>query len=175
MAIAADAIGYLALAVMVLGLVRKDSKHLLLMIAGGVFLWGVHYGMLGSTSGAIVHGIAGVGVFLAHATYSARLSHRVLLAGCFSVIGVIASLYTDINPANVAAAVGCVVMTTSQYVLRDAQMRQGFLAGEAAFFVFAAIVGSVPGMLVTIVNALAGLIGMFRLHRQSLAQPQVQL
>lgn len=168
----ADVIGYLALAIMVFGLVRKNNQHLLLLISPGVFLWGLHYWLLGSTSGAIVHIIAGVGVFLAHATYKAGIGTRIGLATAFAALGASASLYSDINPANVVAAVGCVVMTTSQYVLRGVRMRQGFLAGETIFFVFALILGSVPGMLVTVANAGAGLIGLWRLYRvnrQSLA------
>jgi Bacterial inner membrane protein. len=117
---------------------------------------------MGSISGAIVHGIAAVGVFLAHITYSSSIHLRIALMVICSLAGVGASLYSGVNAPNIAASVGCVVMTSSQYVLRGARMRQGFLAGEAVFFVFAVLVGSIPGMLVTITNSFAGLIGLFR-------------
>jgi len=161
----ANAVGFAALALMVYGLVRKDNRYLLLLISVGVFLWAVHYALLGSTSGAVVHAIAGVGVFLAHATYSTRLVTRISLAVTFSVLGIIGSLYTGITPANVLAAFGGVVMTASQYVLRGTRMRQGFLAGEGVFFFFALLIGSVPGMLVTVMNAAAGVLGLYRIYR----------
>lgn len=161
----ADFVGYLALAIMVFALVRKDSKHLLPLVGIGVFLWGGHYWLIGSTSGAVVHMIAGVGIFVAHSLFHARLSLRIALASTFSALGVYASLYSGITLEDSVAAIGCIVMTASQYVFRGIRMRQGFLIGEAIFFVFAFMVGSIPGMLVTTANGVAGLIGLIRIHR----------
>jgi len=167
----ANTVGVLALSLMVYGLVRKDNQHLLLLISAGVFLWAVHYGLMGSTSGAIVHVIAGFGVYLAHATYHASFRYRLLLAGIVSCLGVAGSLYTGITPANLLAAIGGVIMTASQYILRGTHMRQGFLLGEGVFFFFALIIGSVPGMLVTVINVGAGLLGLFRIHRARQSHP----
>jgi hypothetical protein len=167
----ADAVGYLALGIMVFGLIRKDSSNLLLLISAGVFLWGIHYWLLGSSAGAIVHFIAGVGVFLAHATFDASVRTRLSCVVVFAALGVGASLYREVNLANSVAALGCIVMTASQYIFRDQKMRQGFLAGETIFFVFALVVGSVPGMLVTVANTVAGVIGLMRVrHSRGRAQ-----
>lgn len=160
----ADVVGYIALAIMVVALIRKDSRHLLLMISVGVLLWAVHYALLGAMPGAVTHAIAAVGVFLAHAQRDASYRARMLCALIFSALGVAGSLYYGITAANSVAAIGCVVMTTSQYLLRGVRMRQGFLAGEALFFIFALLVGSVPGMMVTTANGAAGLVGLFRIR-----------
>jgi hypothetical protein len=80
------------------------------------------------------------------------------------MLGVSASIAGGITDQNIVAAIGCIVMTSSQYVFRGAHMRQGFLVGEVIFFVFAFMVESVPGMLVTTVNGLTGLIGLIRIH-----------
>ncbi len=162
----ADAVGYLALAIMVFGLVRKDNENLLFLIGIGVFLWGWHYWLIGSTSGALVHLIAGVGVFLAHFTFNLPFQQRIALASLFSTLGIIASVHQGLTLPDSIAAIGCVVMTFSQYALRDTKMRTGFLAGESLFLVFAFLVGSVPGMLVTLANGVAGVIGLIRLHRE---------
>lgn len=163
----ADLIGYIALSITVFALVRKDNDRLLLLISIGVFLWGVHYWLLGSFPGAVIHFIAGVGIFLAHVTTNAALGLRVALAGLFILLGVTGSLYSGLTAANVLAAVGGATMTVSQYVLRGQQMRQGFIAGEVVLFGFALLVGSVPGMLVTLTNAGAGGIGLLRGKRLS--------
>lgn len=163
----ADLIGYFALGITVFALVRKESDRILLLISIGVLLWGVHYWLLGSFSGAIIHFIAGAGIFIAHATMEARLGIRIALAGIFIVLGCTGSLYSEVTAANLLAAIGGAVMTVSQYVLRGQQMRQGFIVGEAIIFGFAFLVGSVPGMLVTLTNVGAGLIGLWRLRQDS--------
>lgn len=141
------------------------------MIGLGLFLWALHYWLIGSTAGAVTHFIAGIGVFLAHASYHFSLKERLGLAFLFAALGVAGSLYTGITSANVLAALGGVIMTTSQYILRDTRMRQGFLIGEVAFFFFAFMVGSIPGMLVTVLNGLSGMAGLLRIskYRQRLA------
>lgn len=160
----ADLIGYIALGITVFALVRKDATHLLLLISVGVFLWGIHYWLLGSFSGAIVHFIAGVGIFLAHATFNSVLGLRVTLATAFILLGTTGALYSGITAANVLAAFGGATMTLSQYVFRGKQMRQGFVVGEVALFGFAFLLGSVPGMLVTVANIGAGLVGLVRVN-----------
>lgn len=159
----ADLIGYIALSITVFALVRRDSKQLLLLISVGVFLWGVHYGLLGSTAGAIIHFIAGIGIFLAHISQNATLRQRLVLAGTFMLLGAIGALYSGFTIENVLAAIGGSILTLSQYVLRGKQMRQGFIAGELVLFGFAFLVGSVPGMLVTMANVGAGVVGLWRL------------
>jgi hypothetical protein len=163
----ADLIGYTALAIMVYALVRKDSDKLLALIGVGLLLWSLHYWLIGSMAGAVTHLIAAVGVLFAHQLLNTSLRLRILFALIFSALGVVGSLVHGITPANVVASVGCVIMTTSQYVFRGARMRQGFLVGEALFFIFAMLVGSVPGMLVTAANGIAGIIGLVRIHRSA--------
>jgi hypothetical protein len=162
-----DLIGYLALAITVFALVRKDNTHLLLLISIGVFLWGWHYFLLGSLAGAVIHWIASVGIFVAHATRYRRLRDRVWLAGVFVVTGIIGSFYQEITLINGLAALGGAVLTVSQHVLRGVRMRQGFVIGEFIIFLFAAAIFSIPGMAATFVSVAAGLIGLFRLARHT--------
>lgn len=161
--------GYLALAIMAFALVRKDNRHLLFLIGVGLFLWAIHYWLIGSTAGAINHLIAGIGVFLAHSTYQWSIRKRIVLAAVFAALAVAGSLFTGFSTANILAALGGVIMTASQYIFRGVRMRQGFLAGEGFFFFFALLIGSVPGMLVTVMNALSGITGLVRIHKSRLS------
>jgi len=160
----ANLIGWVAAVITVCTLIRKDNRGLLLMMGVGVTLWSVHYAMLGSISGSVIHAVAAVSIFGANATANRPLFTRVTLGVMFSALGISAAAYYGTGWADVIAATGCVLMTITQYTGRGASLRLGFLGGESLFFVFAVMVGSVPGAAVTLANAAAGMIGLIRMR-----------
>ncbi|TVP53445.1 MAG: hypothetical protein EA349_13735 [Halomonadaceae bacterium] len=160
----ANAVGVLALVITITAMARSSDRGLLALIALGVAFWAVHYGMLGSQSGAIVHGIAAVGIFCAHLTQEFALKSRVILATVFSTAGVSGSLYFGSALADALAAIGCVLLSFSEHTLRGPARRQGMVAGQGIFFVYALLLGSVPGMTVTTLTVVAGVVGLRRMR-----------
>lgn len=161
----ANAIGCIALAMSVLALIRTSNKGLLAILGSAVLLWGIHYGLLGSVSGLAVHLVAAASLFVAHAIQAANAPIRVAAGIAFSLAGVGATAYFGTGMADALAAVGCIIMTMTQFTGRGSTLRIGFMAGETVFFGFALILGSVPGMVVTAGNFVAGAIGLYRRHQ----------
>lgn len=163
----ANAVGLVAVLITVSALLRRNNDGLLLLLGFGVSLWAVHYWLLGTIPGAVMHGIAAVSIFLAHAIQNSDFTTRACTAGACSSLGVSASLFFGSGLADAIAAVGCVVMTMTQYLGRGVAMRLGFLAGEFLFLLFAVLVGSIPGIAVTVSNLVAGLVGIIKMTRQN--------
>lgn len=161
----ASLIGIIALAVTAVALTRRSNQWLLATLGAAVSLWAVHYGLLGSVSGAAVHAVAAVSLFVAHALRNASPMVRGLTGTAFSAVGVGCTAYFGTGFADVLAAVGCIVMTLSQFLGRGNTLRIGFMSGETIFFGFALLVGSVPGMAVTAGNFLAGSVGLYRRYK----------
>lgn len=161
----ATLVGLIAVAITVFALIRKSNRSLLLLMGIGVAFWTWHYWLMGSVSGTVVHGIAALGIFVAHALQHRAYSVRLAMALTFIVMGLAACWVWGTGWADVFAGVGCVVMTLSQFVWRGKAMRLGFLSGEVMFFFFALLVGSYPGMAVTSSNVVAGAVGLIRLQR----------
>lgn len=161
----ASLIGIIALTVTAVALTRRSNQWLLATLGAAVTLWAVHYGLLGSISGAAVHAVAAVSLFVAHAPQNASVFARGLAGTAFSAVGVGCTAYFGTGFADALAAIGCVVMTLSQFLGRGNALRVGFMSGETIFFGFAFMVGSVPGMAVTAGNFMAGLVGLYRRYR----------
>lgn len=163
--ILANAIGCTALAMSVLALIRTSNKRLLAILGSAVLLWGIHYGLLGSTSGLAVHLVAATSLFVAHAMQATKTPIRVAAGVAFSMAGVGATAYFGTGMADALAAVGCIIITMTQFTGRGSALRVGFMAGETVFFGFALILGSIPGMIVTAGNFVAGAIGLYRRYQ----------
>jgi len=158
-------IGVIATALTFGALVRQSNKGLLGILGFSVFLWAIHYGLLGSVSGFAVHAVAACSLFVAHWTLNASLMARSIGAVGFSGAGVATCWVFGSGIEDALAAAGCVVITTSQFVARGNAMRLGFMSGETIFFGFALMVGSMPGMVVTAGNFAAGVVGLVRRYR----------
>lgn len=159
----ATIVGLIAVAITVFALIRKSNNGLLLLMGTGVAFWTWHYWLMGSVSGTIIHGIAAVGIFVAHVMSDKSPRSRLFVAQAFIAMGITSCIVWGTGWADVFAGAGCIVMTLSQFVWRGNAMRVGFLSGEALFFFFALLIGSYPGMAVTSSNVVAGVIGLIRL------------
>ncbi|WP_372997535.1 YgjV family protein [Marinobacter sp.] len=160
-------IGLIALTMTVVALTRRSNRGLLAVLGLSVLLWAVHYGLLGSVSGFMVHLVAAISLFVAHWMQGASETARGLTGVAFSVAGVTCCWYFGTGWVDVLAAVGCVLITMTQFLGKGNTLRLGFMGGETVFFGFALMVGSVPGMAVTAGNFAAGLIGLIRRNRAS--------
>ncbi|WP_138437937.1 YgjV family protein [Marinobacter shengliensis] len=158
-------IGLVALTMTVVALTRTSNKGLLATLGAAVSLWAIHYGLLGSVSGFAVHVVAAVSLFVAHLLQRSSKRVRATTGVLFSLMGVSVTAYFGTGLADVLAAVGCVIMTMTQFTGKGDTLRVGFMTGETVFFGFALILGSVPGMIVTAGNFLAGGVGLVRRHR----------
>lgn len=161
----ANGIGIVALVMTAVALSRTSNKGLLATLGTAVALWAVHYGLMGSIPGFAVHVVAAVSLFVAHATQHASKWVRATTGVLFSLMGVSVTAYFGSGLADVFAAVGCVIMTLTQFTGRGTTLRIGFMTGETVFFGFALMLGSVPGMAVTAGNFLAGAVGLIRMQR----------
>ena len=161
----ATIVGIIALTMTVVALTRRSNEGLLATLGLAVLLWAVHYGLLGSISGAAVHLVAAVSLFVAHWMQATGVMARGVTGALFSTIGVGCTVYFGSGWADVLAGVGCVVITMSQFLGKGSTMRLGFMSGEVAFFGFAFMVASAPGMAVTAGNFIAGLVGLARRSR----------
>ena len=160
-----NAIGLVALCMTVVALTRRSNKGLLAVLGAAVLLWAVHYGLMGSLSGFAVHLVSAISLFVAHAMQSASKTARLLAGSTFSIVGVSVCGYFGTGIADVLAAVGCVIITMTQFIGSNNTLRIGFMTGESVFFAFAFLVGSAPGMAVTLGNFVAGAIGLYRRNR----------
>lgn len=161
----ANIVGVVALLMTAVALMRRSNDGLLVTLGVAVLLWAVHYWFLGSVSGAAVHLVAAVSLFVAHWIQAVSAATRGLVGALFSFVGVGCTWYFGSGWADVLAAVGCVVITMSQFLGRGNTMRIGFMCGETVFFGFAFLLASAPGMAVTAGNFLAGVAGLIRRSR----------
>lgn len=159
---APDVVGTIALIMTVAALTRRSNEGLLVILGLSVLLWAVHYGLLGSVSGAAVHLVAAISLFVAHWMQAIGTLARGVTGAVFSTVGVACTWYYGSGWADVLAGLGCVVITMSQFLGKGNTMRIGFMTGETIFFGFAFLVGSTPGMAVTVGNFIAGVIGLAR-------------
>lgn len=166
---APDVVGTIALMMTVVALTRRSNEGLLAILGLSVLLWAAHYGLLGSASGAAVHLVAAISLFVAHWMQASGTLARGLTGATFSATGVACTWYFGSGWADVLAGVGCIVITMSQFLGKGNTMRVGFMCGETVFFGFALLVGSTPGMAVTAGNFMAGLIGLARRNMASKA------
>lgn len=162
---APNLIGLIALTMTVAALTRRSNQGLLAVLGLSVLLWAVHYGLLGSVSGFMVHLVAAFSLFAAHWMQNTGAAARGFTGAAFSIAGVSCCWYFGTGWADVLAAVGCVIITMTQFLGRGSTLRLGFMTGETVFFGFALAIGSVPGMAVTSGNFIAGLIGLIRRQR----------
>lgn len=162
----ANIIGAIALVMTAVALTRKSNRGLLAVLGTAVLLWALHYGLLGSLSGAAVHLIAAASLYTAHFMQSASSLTRGGTGVAFSAAGVFSTWYFGEGLADALAALGCVVITMTQFLGRGHTLRAGFMTGETLMFGFAALVGSVPGMVVTASNFAAGAVGLVRRVRE---------
>jgi len=158
----ANTIGVVALVMTAVALSRTSNKGLLATLGTAVSLWAIHYGLLGSVSGFAVHVVAAVSLFVAHGIRHTSSTTRAAAGALFSLTGVGVTWYFGAGLADVLAAVGCVIITMTQFTGNGNTLRIGFMTGETAFFGFALILGSLPGMIVTAGNFVAGAIGLYR-------------
>lgn len=165
----ANIVGIIALSMTAVALTRRSNDGLLATLGLAVLLWAVHYWLLGSLSGAAVHLVAAVSLFVAHWMQAATAAARGVTGALFSAAGVGCTWYFGSGWADVLAGVGCVVITMSQFLGRGNTMRIGFMCGESVFFGFAFLVASVPGMAVTAGNFMAGAVGLIRRSRAAKA------
>lgn len=165
----ANIVGIVALLMTAVALTRRSNDGLLATLGVAVLLWAVHYWFLGSVSGAAVHLVAAVSLFVAHWIQAASVSARGMVGALFSIVGVGCTWYFGSGWADVLAAAGCIVITMSQFLGRGNTMRIGFMCGETIFFGFAFLLASAPGMAVTAGNFLAGVVGLIRRNRAAKA------
>lgn len=165
----ANGVGIVALTMTLIALTRTSNKGLLAVLGTAVALWAIHYGLLGSVSGFAVHVVAAVSLFVAHAIQHTSNATRATTGVVFSLMGVSVTAYFGSGLADVLAAVGCVIITMTQFTGNGNTLRIGFMTGETVFFGFALLVGSVPGMIVTAGNFAAGAIGLYRRNQAAKA------
>lgn len=158
----ATIVGMIALTMTAIALTRRSNRGILVILGTAVTLWAVHYGLMGSLSGAAVHAVAAISLFVAHALQGQTTGVRGLTGTVFSAVGVSCTWYFGTGVEDVLAGFGCVVITMSQFLGRGNTMRIGFMSGEVIFYGFAFLVGSLPGMAVTAGNFLAGMVGLVR-------------
>lgn len=163
----ANIIGAIALIMTAVALTRRSNHGLLGVLGVAVLLWALHYGLLGSLSGAAIHLVAAASLFTAHFMQSARSAFRFFTGIAFAGAGVFSSWHFGSGLADVLAAIGCVILTMTQFMGRGNTLRIGFIAGETLLFGFAFLIGSLPGMLVTVSNFIAGLVGLVRRYRET--------
>lgn len=163
-------VGIIALTMTAVALTRRSNDGLLATLGLAVLLWAVHYWLIGSLSGASVHLVAAVSLFVAHGMQAAGASARCVTGAIFSAAGVGCTWYFGSGWADVLAGIGCVVITMSQFLGRGNTLRIGFMCGETVFFGFAFLVGSAPGMAVTAGNFVAGAVGLIRRNRAAKAR-----
>lgn len=161
----ATLVGLVAIVITSAALVRKSDRGLLLIMGIGVSFWALHYWLMGLVPATVIHAIAAVSILCSHALRNWTLRVRYQVGISFSALGVGAAMAYGTGPADVVAAVGCVLMTMSQFVARGTTRRYGFLSGEALFFAYALMVGSYPGMAVTLINIGANIIGTSQMRR----------
>jgi len=126
-------IGLIALTMTVVALTRRSNHGLLAVLGLSVLLWAVHYGLLGSVSGFMVHLVAAISLFVAHWMQNAGAASRGFTGAAFSIAGVSCCWYFGTGWADVLAAVGCVIITMTQFLGRGNTLRVGFMTGETVF------------------------------------------
>lgn len=166
----ATLMGILALLLTVAALVRPDDQRMLLVMSVGVAFWALHYWLLGTVPGAVVHTIAAVSVMSAHLVQDWSMKARLTVGTYFTAMGVTSAAVFGTGVADLIIAICCIVMTFSQFAACGLPRRYGFLGGELLMLVFALLVGSIPGVAVTISNILANGIGIYRVRRATPAE-----
>jgi hypothetical protein len=156
-------VGLVALAISVWALIRKTNDHLLIILSIAVMLWGVHYFMMGSVVGGTMHVIAALGIFIADRMGRLSLKFRTLTATGFVALNILAGAIWWSGPWDAYAIAAAPVLVYSQFCLKGARMRMGFMTGEAIMFFYATALGSMPGMAVSLINIAAGVAGLIRI------------
>lgn len=156
-------VGLLALAISVSALVRKSNDGILLLLSLAVAVWGAHYFLMGSVVGGVQHLVAAGGIFLADRMSGQPMKHKVSAALAFVAINLAAGVMWWTGPWDAYAIAAAPILTFSQFCLSGMRMRLGFMIGEVVMFFYAAELGSFPGMAVSVINVLAGLIGLIRM------------
>lgn len=174
MAFIANGFGVVALIMSVWALTRKDDSHILLILSVSVLLWAVHYFLMGSVTGGVMHIIASAGIFIADRMKSLDWRPKFIVATVFAALNIVVGTLWWTGFSDLFAVAGGVVLGYSQFCFKGQAMRTGFIAGEGIMFGYAASLGSYPGMAVTLINLMAGLVGLWRLTRsqRSLATSQ---
>jgi len=159
----ANVVGSLALLLSVWGLVRKTNDKLLIILSVSVLVWGVHYFLMNSIVGGIMHLIAAIGIFVADRMQSRGFSSRFWMASLFVALNLITGVVWWTGHWDAYAMAAAPILVYSQFCLKGHHMRMGFMAGEVAMFFYASALGSVPGMAVAMINLAAGAAGLTRM------------
>lgn len=156
-------IGLSALTISVWALVRKTNDHILIILSVAVLLWGIHYFLLGSVVGGAMHIIAALGIFVADQMQRSRIRARAVTASLFVAFNIVAGAIWWSGPWDAYAIAAAPVLVFSQFCLSGTRMRIGFMLGEVIMFFYAAALGSLPGMAVSLINIAAGVTGVTRM------------
>jgi len=168
----ANIVGVIALSVGVWALVRKTNDKILVIISAAVLLWGVHYFLMGSVFGGIMHVIAAIGIFTADRMKDMSIRQRTFAAAAFIAINAVTGVVWWSGYWDYYALMAAPVLIYSQFCLEGTRMRMGFMLGESIMFFYASALGSAPGMAVSVISVAAGAVGLVRIFMSDTKKAQ---
>ncbi|MDA9556615.1 YgjV family protein [Vibrio sp.] len=159
-----QAIGFVALAVNLMGTSTVNDNKMRMLIFGSCFLFAIHYTLLGAV-------VAGANLFINSIRALVSIKYKTKTMFWSFLIGqtiISAYFYTgteDLIPW-FASAINCYAL----FLCKGIRMRAAFLTGTMLWFVNAAVVGSYGGMINDAFNSTMLLLTIYRLNRSSKPQ-----
>lgn len=160
--IIANIVGFSALIISVTALVQRGNLYLLVLTGFALVLWSIHFYLMHSLYGAVIHGIAAAELFVADQIQNAPKRTRLLTGMPFGACYLGACAYWATGEISLMVGVGSAAMSIATLLLRGRKLRVAFMLTECLFLVFALSVGSLPSFMVCIINIGAGVIGLMR-------------
>lgn len=156
MNIAAQTIGFIALAVAILVFQNNDRRKMLYLQLLAALLFAIHFGLLGAWTGVAMNLIGGLrsAVFM-------RTQRRVWLYG-FMIIFIVAGGVTWQSVYSILPIIGMLTGTIAFWMQSASWIRYHALISPPAWFVYNAIVGSYPGMIAEVLIFTSIIIGIER-------------
>lgn len=165
--IAAQLIGFVAVGFSLAVFQVNQRRMMLSLLIGAALLYSCSFYMLHAYTGAIMNLLAAVRsyVYVRHI----KQQDPKLLVG-FTLLFIVAAGLTWQGPISLLPLIGTLSGTLAFWLLNLRQTRLLTLISPPAWFVYDALSGSYPGMLIEVINLSSNLLGIYRFD---IAKPQV--
>lgn len=157
--------GVIALSLQVYLLMRPHNRGLLLLLSGVMFLWAFHYWGLGSPAAAGFHIWAAVAMWTGIVANRYFKDARLVMAAAITIVNLVLGAVLYQQPADLIMLAGNISFALCHILLAGRALRWGYIGAESIVGVAAFSLGSLPGMAIAVLMALANARALSRWQR----------
>lgn len=162
--VAAQLIGFVAVAINILTFQVNDRRKMLNIGAVAAAIYTVHFYLLGAYTGSAMNALGGVRDAITARVTPSRKNIWLLMSLILAAVA--ATCVTWHGVISILPLLGTTLNAISFWNKNPTTIRRLYLAAPPAWFAYNAIVHSYPGILIEVIMILSNLVGQYRFDQR---------